>query len=599
MNRICLLITLIIFVFIIPRLGAEILGEMAYEDISERSDIRTMVPRQENETILVVISRVPNLRFDSNNVINDVEKKEAGKWIVHLRPGTHRLSFQADHYLSVTHRLVAQRKTVYGARLKIVKPYQPDAETDSESYESALLDITSEPSGAGVYIDDEYKGTTPYVGRVMSGSYDLRLEKDLYLPLQQKIVVAANETKRLSLSLKANFGSVRIESSPENARAFIDEKYIGTTPVTSPSLQPGRHSLRLQKEMYHDKSRQVTVTRGETETVQVILEPAFGGLVIRSEPSGAEVLIDGKSAGPTPFRDSEIASASYQVTISLPMYRDVSRMIEVRDGRVTEELFRLDTNFGTLYIEAPPLATVYIDGEPAGNGSMTKKLDGGLHRIEARQPRHNSDRHQVDITVGEERRVSLSPEPRTGKLLVYVEPDGARNADIFIDGKSYGRAPAMISDLLEGEYALLLQHDDYLPVEKTVSVEYDKEREITIPMVTYHGSQQAKKDAWGRRRNLTLIASLTSLGAGGAFAYLSESQYDQYLSARTVDEITAARQKVENYDTFTMGALGTAGVFALWTLYNQIRCSGVDVPERRVSLKMDPDKGMVGVAVNF
>ena len=74
MKRTIIYLLTLSFLILPAQLLAEVFGKMRYEDISDRQDIRTMIPRQENEAILVVVSRVPNLRFDSSN--NIMEKRE-------------------------------------------------------------------------------------------------------------------------------------------------------------------------------------------------------------------------------------------------------------------------------------------------------------------------------------------------------------------------------------------------------------------------------------------------------------------------------------------------------------------------------------------
>ena len=67
------------------------------------------------------------------------------------------------------------------------------------------------------------------------------------------------------------------------------------SPCLSPctlTLSPGRHSLAATKEGYRRGLR--IVEAGRDEEVFVNLDAASGTLVIKSEPSGAQIYVDGR-----------------------------------------------------------------------------------------------------------------------------------------------------------------------------------------------------------------------------------------------------------------------------------------------------------------
>lgn len=64
------------------------------------------------------------------------------------------------------------------------------------------LSISSNPSGAKVYIDNEYKGITPLEIELMPKSYELKLTKDGYKDYSKSINIEANKTVELSIVLE-------------------------------------------------------------------------------------------------------------------------------------------------------------------------------------------------------------------------------------------------------------------------------------------------------------------------------------------------------------------------------------------------------------
>ncbi|MFN2424583.1 MAG: PEGA domain-containing protein, partial [Cryomorphaceae bacterium] len=103
------------------------------------------------------------------------------------------------------------------------------------------LKITSEPSGAEVFIDEVSVGTTPYVNdKQLSGTYNVRVEKDLYAPARYAITVNDEEESEKFFALTANFGTLTVESP--GAEIFIDGQSAGSDYI-SQQLAPGNYKV--------------------------------------------------------------------------------------------------------------------------------------------------------------------------------------------------------------------------------------------------------------------------------------------------------------------------------------------------------------------
>jgi hypothetical protein len=59
--------------------------------------------------------------------------------------------------------------------------------------------------------------------------------------VEARLVAEAAET-----AVGATTGSLFVESRPSSAQVFIDNRSIGTTPVSIPDLSPGYHRVRLE-----------------------------------------------------------------------------------------------------------------------------------------------------------------------------------------------------------------------------------------------------------------------------------------------------------------------------------------------------------------
>jgi hypothetical protein len=117
-------------------------------------------------------------------------------------------------------------------------------------------------------------------------------------------------------------GSVRIESVPPGATVLLDGEALElVTPVTKHAVPAGKHSLLVGKLGHLDYSGTFELADDAELTVPITLQPTVssvrpakpeaveavdGGsaskviVTVRSEPAGAQVLIDGVGRGLTP-----------------------------------------------------------------------------------------------------------------------------------------------------------------------------------------------------------------------------------------------------------------------------------------------------------
>jgi len=66
-------------------------------------------------------------------------------------------------------------------------------------------------------------------------------------------------------------GTISVNSSPLHARVFIDTAYAGDAPSTFSGITPGQHQISLEMDGYVPYTGTVTVTAGNTTTVNAVL----------------------------------------------------------------------------------------------------------------------------------------------------------------------------------------------------------------------------------------------------------------------------------------------------------------------------------------
>jgi serine/threonine-protein kinase len=146
----------------------------------------------------------------------------------------------------------------------------------------------------------------------------------------------------------------------------------------------GQASFRLQPGEVHQLSLELEETPlGEDECA----------LVVQSEPPGAEALIQRQPlAGVTPVRERLACRSSVLVEVRYPGFRNYHRWVNLRPGREVSiraqlEPYRAGTTKGRLYFDAVPFCNVSIDGRPYGPTPLVGvQLSAGDHRVVCSSP---------------------------------------------------------------------------------------------------------------------------------------------------------------------------------------------------------------------
>jgi hypothetical protein len=265
--------------------------------------------------------------------------------------------------------------------------------------------VSSQPSGAEVYLNGDYRGISPIViTDLWPGRYTIMAEKSGYKTYTTTASVSSGGQSDVycPLSPLVTSGALYVISSPSNSNIYLDAVYKGVTPMTLSNLASGTHILEVDHAGYYDWKSTVEVPAGGTKTVDATLNPmpsgTTGWLYVSSSPGGASVSLDGTSMGETPSSGSlklnAIAVGSHTVVLTRPGYQQYSATTTVSANTVTEVSALLQptsapTGTGGLTISSVPAgANAFVDNAfvgitpltlssvAAGTHTVTIKLDG-------------------------------------------------------------------------------------------------------------------------------------------------------------------------------------------------------------------------------
>ena len=268
------------------------------------------------------------------NIKSESSLNGADIYIDDERVGTAPL--KSDMLASGVHklRIVKDLYEAYEGNVTITDGYVLDYTTPLKA-DYANVTISSK-SGSMIYVDDIYKGTSPWSGKVRSGYHTFEARMDGHTSQFMEKNITPEPNKEVNYTIpdpEPICGWVDITSSPNIATVMIDGKKVGETPLDR-ELIIGKHIISISKDGYNSVTREVIIKKGETTTVDVTLSHGMGELEVRSTPSGAMVMIDSKSEGFTPLT-KELSPGSHTVYISKSGYKSVTRNVNIEGGKTT------------------------------------------------------------------------------------------------------------------------------------------------------------------------------------------------------------------------------------------------------------------------
>lgn len=207
------------------------------------------------------------------------------------------------------------------------------------------IKATSTPSNAKVYLDGSYRGTTPLlISNVKMGEHDIKFTKKNYYDRSKTVQVRENYTTYAAARLEPvpKTGSIYINSTPSNAKAYLDGAYRGRTPLTISNLEVGEYQIRISKDGYYDWYSTVQIKQNITAQVFAQLEPMTGSLYVTSSPRYARVFLDGIERGTTPITIADIEMGWHEVVIIKEYYRAYVEYLYIYAGEETEVEADLD-----------------------------------------------------------------------------------------------------------------------------------------------------------------------------------------------------------------------------------------------------------------
>ena len=189
------------------------------------------------------------------------------------------------------------------------------------------LQISSNPNNAKVFLNNTELGVTPLTINLDRSNNEIILKKAGYKEKKVKYFVDDNNKSEIKYLLEEDENLISLSSNPPSASVFLDDEYVGITPIKFPNIKKG--TIKIKKYGYRDK---LISPNNQTKTINTTLEKDMAEVQFSSNVP-AKVILNGKYIGSTPLK-KDIQKIKHKISYEALGHRSIRESFEPLNDKV-------------------------------------------------------------------------------------------------------------------------------------------------------------------------------------------------------------------------------------------------------------------------
>ncbi|MGC8704007.1 MAG: PEGA domain-containing protein [Athalassotoga sp.] len=291
--------------------------------------------------------------------------------------------------------------------------------------------ILTVPPQSMVYVNGTLVGQTSLNGTIvvnLNAISNISVQNVGYLPFN--FVYDPSSSSTVVVVNLQPLSYISIFTHPSGANVFIDKDlFISPATVT---VSPGLHRILIEKNGYLSKTLTVSAVPFQVTKTSVELIPS-GKINVNTDPSHAQIFMDGQYAGITPF-STVLNPGTYSLTLKATNFSEISTYVSISQNSTPQ----------TLFFKMKKIVDVTIDSSPSGvfvnlggikfNTPKSLKVPSGTYTYTASQVYFQSKSGTLSIFSSGTYTIFL--KPMTSLVVFSSNPPGAA---VEINGKLLGQ----------------------------------------------------------------------------------------------------------------------------------------------------------------
>lgn len=215
-------------------------------------------------------------------------------------------------------------------------------------------------------------GTKSLGGRLDAGTYTIwvvdnpndrsNLANADYATISVTLSSPTISVNNANADTQAGPPSLQVSSEPADSSVSFDGQYLGKTPFSADNLPAGTHTITVSRFGYAPYTTSASLVNGGITVVNATLPIETGELAITTDPSGANISIDGTYAGISPSTLTGMMPGNHTVSVTKDGYEPLEQQVAITAGSTRQLSVNLTSS--------SPLAAVLPRKAPAPVAGM-------------------------------------------------------------------------------------------------------------------------------------------------------------------------------------------------------------------------------------
>ena len=278
--------------------------------------------------------------------------------------------------------------------------------------EKKMLDFTvfPRPGMEVIYKEFQQGEMWVYVSSKVQGTLVIKYMGEFEFKLPYKLEPKCG----YDLVLGMETATLVIRATPENSDIYIDNEKVGTGYASKTVSIGMEHRWKVQCPDYFPKEGVKLFSSRSEESIDVELDPNFGYLTVVSDPAGAELYIDGKKVGTTPYMYERISRGQHRVEVKKDRYNPYVNVVNVKIGETIQlndvKLTAIRVPMGSMELTSNPTgAVITINGRQYGQTPKTlTDLEVGTYTVYFSKEGYQNLSQTVEVKDGKKETLAVT-----------------------------------------------------------------------------------------------------------------------------------------------------------------------------------------------
>lgn len=318
---------------------------------------------------------------------------------------------------------------------------------------------------------------------MLPGTQTATVSAEGFASVEQAITINADRHQQFEIVLTRLPGKLDVQlldakqqTIDSSAQVLINGEPLANLPGLIEDVPAGEHEFTVDAPLYRPASQSLLIEgKNKTQALSLVLQPAWAEYTIDSKPQGAEVLVDGESAGKTPAT-LKIEEGLRDITLNALGYKAHKQEVAVvAEQDITMPSVELVPADGILALQSEPVdAAIILNGEFRGTTPLSLTMAPNQpHRLQLYKAGYQLVEQELSLTPDQKIEKNWPLQQDLVAVNISVSP---KDAVVYVDGNKRGQGNQVLNlttlphTISVRKAGYVTQNNDIIPTKRSKQI---------------------------------------------------------------------------------------------------------------------------------